>query len=152
MLVFRVGSTLYADDLSGAGARINGGRWNHVGVECLYTSESRALAVLEYTVNVNIHSIPRAISITTIDIGNLSVRELMESDLPGDWKKSPAPASTKNFGSKLIRKAVQAILKIPSSVISEEFNYVLNPTHVDFKKFRVLNISDFVYDVRIKLK
>jgi RES domain-containing protein len=152
MVVYWLGSTQFANDLSGTGARINGGRWNLIGVECLYTSESRALAVLEYTVNVNIHSIPRALSITTIDIGKISFRELEESELPGDWKKSPAPASTQNFGSDLLKKAGKAILKFPSSVIPDEFNYILNPAHVNFMKFNILATIDFVYDIRIKLK
>lgn len=152
MIVYRVGSTKYASDLGGIGARINGGRWNLAGVDCLYTSESRALAVLEYTVNVNMYSIPRALSITTIDTGKISFRELMESELPGDWKRSPAPASTQNFGSDLLKKAAQAILKLPSSVIPNEFNFILNPIHADFRKVRILDVSDFVYDIRIKLK
>ena len=152
MIVYRIGSTKYADDMSGTGARINGGRWNRIGVECLYTSESRALAVLEYTVNVNIHSIPRALSITTIDIGKVALRKLAESELPGDWKKSPAPSSAQNFGSSLLKKVARAILQIPSSVIPEEFNFILNPVHQDFKKFRILDINDFIYDVRIKQK
>jgi RES domain-containing protein len=152
MIVYRVGSTSYADDLSGKGAGINGGRWNHTGMECIYTSESRALAVLEYTVNVNIHSIPRALSITTIDLGRVLFRKFSESELPGDWKKYPVPFSTRDFGAGLLRKNARPIFKIPSSVIPEEFNYILNPAHPDFKKFRILDISDFVYDVRIKLK
>jgi RES domain-containing protein len=152
MIVYRVGSTLYADDLSGKGAGKNGGRWNLIGMECLYTSESRALAVLEYTVNVNIHSIPRALSITAIDLGKVGFHEFSESELPGDWRKFPAPASTQHFGSAILRNNARAILKIPSTVIPQEFNYILNPAHADLKKIAILDISDFVYDVRIKLK
>ncbi len=152
MIVYRVGSTKYANDLSGTGARINGGRWNLIGVDCLYTSESRALAVLEYTVNVNIYSIPWALSITSIDISKISFRELNESELPGDWKKYPAPVSTQIFGSDLLKKAAFAVLKVPSIVVPNEFNYMLNPIHPDFRKFGIVDLSDFVYDVRIKLK
>lgn len=68
MIVYRIGRTKYAEDLTGEGARLNGGRWNHRLTACLYTSESRALAVLEYTVNVNIDDIPRALSISTVEI------------------------------------------------------------------------------------
>lgn len=152
MIVYRVGSSKYADDLSGTGAKINGGRWNRIGVDCLYTSESRALAVLEYTVNVNIYAIPRALSITTIDIGRVSYRRLRESELPGDWKTSPVPASVQNFGTDLLRRKTHAVLKVPSMIIPDEFNYILNPVHVDFRKFSIVNVSDFVYDIRIKLK
>jgi RES domain-containing protein len=150
MIVYRIGKTNYASDLRGEGTRLFGGRWNNKMVACLYTSESRALALLEYTVNVNIDDIPRALSITTIEIPDKTVRILNETDLPGDWKVSPAPSSTKEFGSKLLLAAAEPVIRIPSTVIAHEFNYLLNPLHPDNKKFKITNIIDFVYDVRIK--
>ena len=150
MLVYRVGKTKYADDLTGVGARLFGGRWNNKMIGCLYTSESRALAVLEYTVNINIDFIPRALSITVIEIPDKTITILTEAELPGDWKQSPAPSSAKDFGSKLLQAAAEPVIKIPSAVITSEFNYLLNPLHPDSKKFKIIDIDDFVYDVRIK--
>lgn len=150
MVVYRVGKTKYANDLKGEGARLFGGRWNNKMISCLYTSESRALAVLEYTVNVNIDDIPRALSITTIEIPNLKIRILKESDLPGNWKLSPAPSSTKDFGSTLLQAAAETVIIVPSTIIPNEFNYLLNPLHPNSKKIKILEITDFVYDVRLK--
>src|SRR3954463_8333092 len=101
MIVYRVGKTKYASDLTGEGARLFGARWNNKMVGCLYTSESRALAVLEYTVNVNIDDVPRALSMTIIEIPDKPVRILNEAELPGNWKECPAPSATKDFGSNL---------------------------------------------------
>jgi len=53
MLVYRIGRTKYADDLKGEGAGLFGGRWNNKTVGCVYASETRALGLLEYTVDVN---------------------------------------------------------------------------------------------------
>ncbi len=150
MVVYRVGRTKYANDLEGVGARLFGGRWNNKSVACLYTSESRALAILEYTVNVGIDDIPRALSIITIEIPDAPIKMLTESDLPGDWKRSPAPSSTKEFGSKVLKQAAEPVIKIPSTVIPIEFNFLLNPLHFDSSKFRIIDIVDFIYDVRIK--
>lgn len=150
MLVYRIGRTKYADDLSGEGARLNGGRWNHRLTPCLYTSASRSLSVLEYTVNVNIDDIPRALSITTLDIPENHLLKLNLTDLPGDWRASPAPSSTKDFGTELLRKGEYAVIQIPSAVIPDEFNFLLNPFHKESIKFSIVNISDFIYDVRIK--
>lgn len=150
MVVYRVGRTKYANDLEGVGARLFGGRWNNKSVACLYTSESRALAILEYTVNVGIDDIPRALSIITIEIPDAPIKMLTESDLPGDWKRSPAPSSTKEFGSKVLMQAAEPVIKIPSTVIPIEFNFLLNPLHFDSSKFRIIDIVDFIYDVRIK--
>ena len=87
MIVYRIGKTKYASDLKGDGARLSGARWNNKTVGCLYTSERRALAVLEYTVNVNIDDIPGALSITVIEIPDKPARILTEADLPGNWKE-----------------------------------------------------------------
>lgn len=151
MVVYRVGKTKYSKDLSGEGARLNGGRWNHILSPCIYTSESRALGVLEYTVNVNIDDIPRSLSITTFEIPDANIQELSVAELPGNWTESPAPSSTKDFGTNLLNLAASPILKIPSAVISQEFNFILNPKHVDSIGFKIHNVEDFVYDVRIKI-
>ncbi len=150
MIVYRVGKTKYASYLTGEGARLFGGRWNNKMVSCVYTSESRALALLEYTVNINMDDIPRALSITIIEIPDHTIKILKEADLPGDWKHSPAPSSTKEFGSDLLLAAAGPVIRVPSIVIPDEFNYLLNPLHIESKKFKIIDISDFVYDVRIK--
>ncbi|MHB1920862.1 MAG: RES family NAD+ phosphorylase [Chitinophagaceae bacterium] len=150
MIVYRIGESRYVSDLTGEGASLFGARWNHIGTACLYTSESRALAVLEYTVNVNILDIPRALSLGTFEIPDTGIQVLTQADLPGNWKESPAPSSTKDFGTRLLQAAATPVIKIPSTVIPEEFNYLLNPSHADSRDFRLLDVRDFVYDVRIK--
>lgn len=151
MLVYRVGKTKHANEISGEGAKINGGRWNHKSVPCLYTSSSRALSLLEYTVNVNVDEIPRALSITTIEIPDSEILVINEELLPGNWKKIPAPTSTRDFGTNLLKTSKKAVFQIPSSVISQEFNYILNPLHINSRNFKIKEITDLVYDVRIKL-
>lgn len=151
MKVFRIGRSKYAGDLSGEGAKLFGGRWNHKSVPCIYTSESRALALLEYTVNINIDDIPRALSITTFEFSLSEIKIIERADLPGDWREAPAPSSTKDFGTAFLRNLTNAVLKIPSSVMGEEYNYLLNPLHPESKHFKIVEIKDFVYDVRIKM-
>lgn len=152
MIVYRIGRTKYSNDLNGEGARLNGGRWNQKLTPCLYTSQSRSLSVLEYTVNVNIDDIPRALSMTTLEIPENDILKLTVADLPGDWRASPAPASTRDFGNKLLKDCEHAIIQIPSAVIPEEYNYLVNPLHPDSRLCSILDIRDFIYDVRIKLK
>ena len=75
------------------------------GVGCLYTSESRALAVLEYTVNINIHDIPRSLSMITLEIPDNYLDQPI-AVLPGNWRDSPAPSSTRDFVYDIRIKAV----------------------------------------------
>lgn len=151
MIVYRVGRTRYAHDVDGEGARLHGGRWNHPLTPCIYTSESRALTLLEYTANVNIDDIPRALSITTFQIDPAFIIDLPVSALPGDWKNAPAPASTKDFGTALLRKADYGIIKIPSAIMDDEFNYLLNPLFRKALIYSIQSVRDFIYDVRLKL-
>jgi len=148
--VYRIGRTRYARDLKGEGARLFGGRWNHKSIPCIYTSESRSLALLEYTVNINIDEIPRALSFTTFEMLSTDIQLIEEADLPGNWKQAPAPPETKDFGSRFFWYAEYPVLKIPSSIIPAEFNYIINPLHAGIKNVSIIDVSDFVYDIRIK--
>jgi RES domain-containing protein len=150
MLVYRISKTKYAEDLSGEGARRYGGRWNNKTVACVYTSESRALAILEYTANVNIEDIPRSLSITSLEIPDEEIFIVKEKDLPPNWQLSPAPSASKDYGSDLLLKAAHAVIKIPSVIIPSEYNYLLNPLHAVSRKFKIIEVNDFKYDMRLK--
>lgn len=147
MKVYRITKTLYAGDLEGTGSKLYGGRWNSVGTPCIYTSESRALAILEYTVNANIDMIPRRLSLCVFEIDEKRIQSVQIKDLPGNWTDIPAPSSTKEFGSAILA-ADCAILRIPSIVVPDEFNYILNPLVEN--NFELLEVNDFVFDLRIK--
>jgi RES domain-containing protein len=148
MKVYRITKTQYADDLNGTGAKLFGGRWNHIDTPCIYTSESRALSVLEYAVNIDIDYIPRALSLCIFEIDEKHIHAVEEAELPGNWRETPGPKSTKDFGTKLLQNK-HSILKIPSIVIPQEFNYIINPL-AEGASFKLLKTIDFVFDLRIK--
>jgi RES domain-containing protein len=150
MTVFRISSLKHITDLTGTGARLFGGRWNNKGVPCLYTADSRALALLEYTVNINIDDIPRALCLAEFQIPEANVLTIPIASLPGNWRESPAPAETKEFGTRLLQENKYPVIRIPSTVISQEYNYLLNPLHPQSKTFKLLKTYDLVYDLRIK--
>ena len=152
MKVYRIGRTKFANDLTGEGARLHGGRWNRKLVPCIYISESRALALLEYTANVNIEDIPRALSMTTFEIPDDQIFQIELSELPGDWAASPAASSTRDLGSSLLVTAKYLVIRIPSAIVPDEFNYLINPAHVNNSYIRIVEVKDFIYHVRLKLK
>jgi RES domain-containing protein len=151
MIVYRLSKTRYAHDLTGEGARLHGGRWNHQGIACLYTASTRALAVLEFSVNVNIEDVPRALSMATIEIPDTIYRPELR-DLPGNWDDFPAPASAKDFGSRLLTDVDFPVIQVPSTIVPQEFNFLVNTGHPDARQCKVLLVEDFIYDVRIKLR
>jgi RES domain-containing protein len=146
--VYRVSKTQYAKDRNGTGARLNGGRWNHIGTSCIYTSSSRALAILEFSVNVNIEFIPGTLSLAVFEINDKMIRELYLKELPDDWAAIPAPTSTKDLGTALLQQGTP-VIKLPSTVVKEEHNYLLNPM-AGPDCFQLVQVKAIVYDMRIK--
>src|SRR5690554_2851340 len=124
MKVYRISKTEYATDLNGTGAKLFGGRWNHIDIPCIYTSESRALAVLEYSVNINIEFIPRSLSICTFEIDEEHIHEIQRHEIQVDWKETPAPFSTKALGTEKLQNNIP-IIKVPSIILPGEYNFIL---------------------------
>ncbi len=149
MLVYHLGNTKYANSLNGEGAKLHGGRWNVIGTPCIYTAESRSLSVLEYAANVRLHEMPQNLSITIFELPSKSWKEISQASLPKNWQVIPAPEETKIFGTVLLNQKGLAI-KIPSSIIPAEFNFILNPLADNFNLLKIVSIEPFTMDRRIK--
>ena len=152
MEVFRLGKRKFGNDLTGKGAELYGGRWNLVGVSCIYTSASRSLSFLEYSANVQLDNIPRALTYTKYEIPESEIVDCPISKCPGCWADRPPSLKTQEFGSELLTKdPYPLILKVPSVIIPKEYNYIINPHSPKFSLIKILDIEDHSYDIRIKL-
>ena len=149
MLVYRITLPKFANDLSGEGSRIFGSRWNHKGIYCLYAAESRALALLEFSVNTRIHDLPGLLSVITYNIPE-SIHQLRVTDLPANWDNPIVTDKTRDFGTNLLNESNAVAIQIPSVVIPQEFNFLINPRHPEMKKVTIADISPFSFDVRLK--
>lgn len=150
MIVFRLCRKNYANDLSGRGAEINGGRWNSKGVSALYTSSSRALCAIEIIVHIPAGIVPKDYDVVTIDIpDSASVKTLHIQDLPANWNSNPISALTQRIGNKFLSGQKELVLKAPSAIIQDEWNYTLNPIHKDFQKVKVISTEPFAFDTRL---
>jgi len=152
MFVWRLTRRTHADDpLSGEGARRYGGRWNHIGVPIVYASESLSLAVLEYLVNLPLSDLPADLVSIQIEIpGTLPRTEISIDDLPDNWRTFPATDELKEIGTDWAQQAKTAILVLPSVVIPNERNFLLNPSHALARKFVVISIQSFTLDDRLQ--
>jgi RES domain-containing protein len=148
MLVYRLAATRYINDLSGEGASINGSRWTPVGVPVVYASENRALASLEYYVHGQISLRIRSTQLATIDIPDSGYKCINTAALPGDWRAYPAPDDLQDIGAEWI-KSGELILKVPSVLIPDEYNYILNAAHSGMKNVKISSAEDFVFDSRL---
>jgi RES domain-containing protein len=134
---------------SGEGARIYGGRWNSKGVAVIYTAGSLALASLEMIVNLPAPKLLQKYVRIPARINPDLVLDLPEEVLPGDWNSRPIAPSTRVIGDQWIKEQHSAILKVPSIVVPEEYNYLLNPAHPDFVNIRIGKPVAYYFDPRL---
>jgi RES domain-containing protein len=147
--VWRVCSRKYRR-FDGEGARLYGGRWNHAGTAIVYTSASLALAALELFVHVDIDLIPTDLVAVSTDIpDSVVVDNVKIENLPKNWRRYPAPDALKDIGTTWAAKGSTALLAVPSAIIPEERNYLLNPAHRDCKRIRVRKPIPFHFDPRM---
>ena len=148
MIVYHLGSTKFARQLTGEGAKLHGGRWNNIGQPCIYTSESKSLCVLEYAANVSLDEMNPNLSFTAYAIPDDCWRFFTAKELPSGWTEVPSPAAVSAWGTRQLQKNLA--LKLPSVIVTSEFNYLLNPLHPDFKNVRLIDVEPFTFDRRIK--
>ena len=149
-VLFRIARTKHAMDLSGEGARLAGGRWNYKGTPLIYTASSRSLACLEALVHMSqadflitrkivLLELPRTIAPQTID----------RSRLPGNWRQYPPSFKLADIGTQWAVSMKSLLLQVPSAVVPDEFNMLVNPAHPDMKHVKITRIEDFLFDKRL---
>ena len=147
MVLYRLAKDIYANDLSGAGAKAYGGRWNNKGNAMLYTASNRALAILEVLVHLPALLIPNNYCIITLDVPN-DFEALEVKDLPPNWHDTTTTA-LKPIGDRFLRDNKHLMLRVPSSIVSQEYNFLLNPLHPSAQLARVTDISPYNFDSRL---
>ena len=141
---------MFADDLTGNGARLTGGRWNSKGLPLVYTSSSRALCTAEVAVHVPLGILPHDYSIITIAVPDtVSFQVFDYKKLPQAWSRFPYDPLTQSIGDNFIKAGKDAIFKVPSAVVQGDFNYLINPMHPDIKKVKIKSIESYKWDKRL---
>lgn len=151
MIVFRVANLRYKDStLSGIGAEKVGGRWNKVGTRAVYCSENISLALLEYYVHSeNIANLPTEIGVAKIEVpDHFFIDELVE--LPERWNQYPYSSKTTEVFSKMAKNRDFFGLKVPSTIVPLEYNYILNPLYKNFGQVEILEFLNLSIDQRLK--
>jgi RES domain-containing protein len=149
MILYRIAKCTYARDLAGTGARLYGGRWNSEGKPAIYLASSRSLAVLEVLVHLPPLMIPDDYCLVEIDVPDNSISQIAIEDLPKNWKDISPPAALKEMGDAFLKKQACLLLKMPSSIVPMEYNYLLNPLHPGIKKVKIVKSGPFDFDSRL---
>ena len=150
MQVFRIAKTRNIKDLTGTGARIYGGRWNHKGISVIYTSENRSLATVEYLVHVPLSMIPVNLAVVCIEIPNRIIpKQFSLTELPSNWRDFPAPPELADLGTHWVLANESLLLRVPSAVVENEFNILINPMHPDIQYLTISHVEEYAFDERL---
>jgi RES domain-containing protein len=137
-----------AEAFNGEGARQFGGRWNSPGIPVVYTSEHQSLAALEMLVHLQPRFSLRFV-VFPVEFEEDLVERLPDSTLPTHWRVEPPGAATMEIGDSWVRASRAAVLAVPSVVVPQETNYLLNPLNRAFARIRIGKPFDFSFDPRL---
>ena len=143
-----------ANSLCGTGAKNSGGRWNRKGVAAVYSSSNIALACLETLVHIGAESLPLNRYLVRIDIPAkvwAKRLEISQADAPVGWDAEPAGMASLDFGDRWIKEGQHPILVIPSAIVAEENNVIINPGHALCQGISATALRKWLYDLRLKL-
>lgn len=154
MELYRITQEKFAEDLSGNGARLFGGRWNSEGFFALYTSSSRSLALLETLA----HTPAKMLNARTYYLITLSIpdkiltQKVLLSNLSPGWDSPDTRPITKKMGDKFLYDQMNLLLEVPSVLMPEEINYVINPLHTVMKKVKMVHKRRINFDKRVDVQ
>jgi RES domain-containing protein len=151
-VVWRICEATFAESaFSGEGASIVGGRWNSKGKQMVYTAEHLSLAILELFVHLNVPNVERDffVAIKAEIPDNLDVEYMNIDRLASDWYLSSSKSSLQALGDEWMDSTRTPILAVPSAIVPQEFNYLINPLHPQFDRLIIARPQPFNFDTRM---
>lgn len=149
MLIYRICRAEFAQSLNASGFS---GRWNIRGQQVIYASSTRSLAALELLANRSGAELKDAYKVMVLNVPDHldSCHTILPKMLPLDWMLFSNYGRLQKVGSDWYEATETLLMKVPSVLIHQEFNYLLNTQHADFKtQVRLLEVEDFAWDNRL---
>ncbi|RFP10349.1 RES domain-containing protein [Duganella sp. BJB488] len=138
-----------ANDLTGAGAKISGGRWNSIGTPLIYSAANIALATIETVLHVRSGGLPFNHFLVRIDVPDtVWASRLVLDPLPGGWDAVPSGMTSRATGDAWAASGSSALLLVPSVCVPDEYNVLINPRHPDVASITATTIRRWIYDPR----
>lgn len=148
MLVYRIVHKNYSQTLIASGVQ---GRWNSEGKKVIYCSESIPLAFLENMIRRQGIGFNHDFKIMIIAIpGNLKITFINTNSLGEGWRSFTDYSQCQTMGDQWYNEGKTLLLKVPSAVLPESYNYVINTLHPHFKKVKLAGVTDLIPDDRIE--
>jgi len=149
MEVFRISNKKYAAQLTASGSA---NRWNEEGQYVIYTGSSRSLSTLELIVHRSAikPTLLYKVMVIHIEDEDIIFEQIRSDILPKNWRSVAAYSKLQRMGAAWYTSKRSLILKIPSAIIPQEYNYIINTKHPDFKeKVQLIKTEDYFWDARL---
>lgn len=146
MTLYRFSPRQFSKDISGEGARKFGGRWNSKGNAIVYTSMTISLSLLELLIHSTAHDEIKHNYLTTLEVPEELMTEVSISTLKKNWISDEG--FTKYIGDEFLQSDF-LLMKVPSAIIPQENNILINPLHREFKKVKIKTAEKFMFDARL---
>jgi RES domain-containing protein len=136
-------------DLSGVGGLKAAGRWHYSGHAVVDLTETPASALLEVCVHTSAHDVPPEFSLLKIEGPAVEVSAIKADDLPTDWRTRLEV--TRDLGTAWLEKNESVLLQVPSAIVPETENFLLNPSNKQATEFRIVEVFSYPFDLRLKM-
>lgn len=147
MIVYRIADKKYIDDRDGIGAKLFGGRWNDVNMPCIYTSEHISLAFLEKFIHAKGAEQMHNLALLSMKIPDELIFEVDVNKLKRDWVNDIDYSQW--LGRQLLADLNVLAFKVPSAIIEQEFNVVINVNATKVNSIIFNKIVDFTTEYRL---
>ena len=147
MILWRISN--YAD-LFGLGALRASGRWHHAGKPVVYLAESPSSSLLEVLVHLEVdeEELPDTYQLITVEVPDgVGVSEVAGASLPEYWEAQLEP--TREIGDLWLQQSRSLLLRVPSAITPETYNWLFNPRHADASKGKIVKVDRHPYDRRL---
>jgi RES domain-containing protein len=136
--------------LDGEGARLAGGRWSRPGASVVYTSTTLSLAALEILAHLDPEEAPADLVAIEIDLpDDVASESIAVDDLPAGWNRTLEHPACIAGGTRWIGEGRTVALSVPSALVPEERNVLLNPEHPDMARVHAARHRAFAFDARL---
>ena len=142
-----------ADDMTGKGAEMTGGRWNPVGTPLVYAADSIALACLETLAHLAAGALPLNRFLVQITIPDDLIRSATRetaTSLPVGWTSHPPGRVSIEYGRQWVASKSAAVLIVPSVIVTESLNFLINPSHSAASSITAVKVRPWTFDSRLR--
>jgi len=147
--LWRLYRTQHGPGLDGIGGIFADGRWHTLGERVVYFGGSAAIVVLERLAHTDPDLLPDDLQLARFEFAEPVVETKVEefATLPANWSQDEN--ATRHIGGQWRQHGSSCLLAVPSAILLEEYNFVLNPEHPDANLLRLVRERRFAFDPRL---